>query len=253
MHRLRPDGVAEVDVAGTMDLDWTRSWSASVEEISRTPGLRAVVLQGEGRFFCLGGDLDWMQRQPDRRAALHELASSLHEGVLRLVSVDVPIIARVHGSAAGAGMSLVLLADLVIAADDVSFTMAYSGVGLSPDGGASWLLPRIVGPRRAAEIILTNRTIKAEEAWQLGLVARVVPRGDLDKTCEALVVSLAAGPTASYAATKRLLARSDSTTLEEQLGFEATSIAELAGSETGHEGVNAFLERRPAVFHREAG
>lgn len=246
----KPDdrGVATLPIATSIDLAWATEFRDAARALHEQPELRVVVLAAEGRFFCLGGDLKWMAAQDDPAAGLLELAGTLHEGVAALAELDAPVVARVQGPAAGAGMSLVLGADIAIAAESASLTMAYTGVGLSPDGGASWLLPRIVGQRRATEIILSNRTIPAAEAAELGVLSQVVPAEELDEAVEALVAKLAAGPTASYGATKRLLAASAQNSLTDQLALEAESIARLGGAPTGKEGVAAFLERRAPVF-----
>lgn len=248
MISLDDRGIATLPVATSMTAEWLRQFRDDAVALTTLEGVRAVVLAAEGRFFNLGGDLPSMAATDDPEAVLRELAGILHEGVLALSTVGAPVIARVQGPAAGAGLSLVLGADLAIASEAASFTMAYTGVGLSPDGGASWLLPRIVGARRASELILTNRTLTAVEAAELGIVTRVVAADDLDAEVDALAARLAAGPTASYAAAKRLLAVSSENDLATQLALEGESIATMAGTPTGREGVAAFLERRPAAF-----
>jgi 2-(1,2-epoxy-1,2-dihydrophenyl)acetyl-CoA isomerase len=239
---------AIIDVTGAIDLPWAEAFRDRAEALHGDPDLRVVTMAGEGKFFSLGGDLAWMAAQEDPTAGLLELVAAFHAGIVALITLPVPVVARVHGPAAGGGMSLVLGADLAIAAESAYFTMAYSGVGLSPDGGGSWLLPRIVGARRATEIIMSNRRVGATEAAQLGIVSRVVPDDELDTAVDELVTTLASGPTASYGATKRLLALAAESTLEEQLAAEAQSIAALAASPTGQEGIAAFLARRAPAF-----
>jgi 2-(1,2-epoxy-1,2-dihydrophenyl)acetyl-CoA isomerase len=199
-------------------------------------------------MFCAGGNLGWMAAQPDREDALRELASVLHEGLGELLDLDVPIVAAVHGPAAGAGVSLALVADIAYAGRSANFTVAYTAVGLSPDGGCSWLLPRAVGHRRASELMLTNRRVDADEAAAIGLVTAVVDDAELDATARATAQRLASGPTEAFAATKRLLRSTWTAELDEQLDREAACIAELAGSPTGTEGVDAFLAKRPPDF-----
>jgi 2-(1,2-epoxy-1,2-dihydrophenyl)acetyl-CoA isomerase len=245
---MSADPVAHVSVTGPIDMAWAEAFRDRVRALATQDGLRVVVLAAEGRFFSPGGDLAWMEAQDDPEAGLLALAGTFHEGIAALAALPVPVVARVHGPAAGGGLSLMLGADIAIAAESAFFTMAYSGVGLSPDGGGSWLLPRIVGVRRATEIILTNRKIGAAEAVELGLVTRAVPDAELDAAVDALVAQLAAGPTAAYAASKRLLARSVDSTFSDQLAAEAASIAQLAGAPTGQEGIAAFLARRAPRF-----
>jgi 2-(1,2-epoxy-1,2-dihydrophenyl)acetyl-CoA isomerase len=242
------DGVARITMRGAIDLAAAQALHDHARALRARADVRVVVIGAEGRFFSPGGDLGWMAAQEDPGAAVHELASTLHEGVAILAALDAPIVARVHGAAAGAGLSLVLLADIAIAAASASFTMAYTAVGLSPDGGASWLLPRIVGRRRAAEMMLLNPRVDAAEAERLGIVTRAVPDDRLDAEVDAVVAQLAAGPTPAYATVRRLLARSSQTDLAEQLRLEADGIAALAGSPTGREGIAAFLEKREPRF-----
>jgi enoyl-CoA hydratase/carnithine racemase len=147
-----------------------------------------------------------------------------------------------------AGVSIVLLADVVVAAESATFSLAYAGAGLSPDGGSSWMLPRTVGRRRALEIMLLNPRVDAQRAEQLGLVTRVVPDATLRETAAGLIAELAAGPTAAYGAARRLLMRGERSTFEEQLDAEAAEIARLAGGPTGTEGIHAFLQKRRPIF-----
>jgi len=242
------DGVAELRISGPIDLDWASAFSECVRDLRECVGLRVVKLSGDGRFFCPGGDLSWMRDQSDPGGAIHQLATTLHDGVLGLAALNAPVVARVQGAAAGAGLSLVLGADFAIAGASATFTVAYTSVGLSPDGGASWLLPRIVGQRRATELILTSCRLSAADAAQLGIITSAVDDDALDATVDAFVVQLAAGPTPAYGATKRLLQRSSQRDFADQLNAEADSISTLAGSPTGQEGIAAFLDKRAAVF-----
>lgn len=240
--------VAELRIRGAINLDWTRALRAHATELRSRDDIRVVRISAEGRFFCPGGDLRWMADQPDRTAAVKELADAFHAGLVDLTATEAPIVAEVHGAAAGAGVSIVLLADIVVAAESAAFTLAYVSAGLSPDGGSSWLLPRIVGRRRALEIMLLDPTVDAHQAEQLGLVTRVVPDETLRQTADGIVAQLAAGPTAAYAAARRLLLRSAHASFEEQLDAEAAEIAQLAGGPTGTEGIHAFLEKRKPGF-----
>ena len=246
---LTTDGaVAELRISGAIDLAWTQQLRDHAAALRADAGVRVVKLVGEGRFFCPGGDLAWMDGQPDKQVAIHELASTLHTGLKDLMALDAPVVARVHGPAAGAGLSLVLGADIAIAADSATLVMAYAGVGLSPDGGSSWLLPRLVGRRRAAEIMMLNGPIKAPDAVGMGILTKAVPEDELDAAVDAVVTQLATGPTATYGAIKRLLGSSSQNDYETQLGLEADQIAALAGSPTGAEGIAAFLEKRKPSF-----
>jgi 2-(1,2-epoxy-1,2-dihydrophenyl)acetyl-CoA isomerase len=179
---------------------------------------------------------------------LEEVLSFLHPAVADLAELPAPVVAAVQGSAAGAGLALVAGADLVLAGASARFVLAYTGIGLVPDGGSTWYLPRIVGTRRALELALTNRALSADEACEWGLVTRVVADAELVAEAEALVATLASGPTRAYAATKRLLRASLSMPLESQLTHEATEMVVAGESRDGIEGVAAFVEKRTPTF-----
>jgi 2-(1,2-epoxy-1,2-dihydrophenyl)acetyl-CoA isomerase len=241
-------GVARLEVGAAIGPEWIATFDDALAELSQRDDVRVVLLAGDGRFFCPGGDLRWIHAQEDRSAAVAELAGSLHRALERLAALPAPTVARVHAPAAGAGMSLVLATDIAIAGASASFTAAYTAVGLSPDGGMTWSLPRIVGRRRAMELMLRNRRVDAAEAASLGIVTSSVPDDELDAAVDEVVGALAAGPTESYAAVKRLLATSSDSSLADQLAAEAASIARLAGGPGAAEGMDAFLEKRPPVY-----
>ena len=162
--------------------------------------------------------------------------------------MNAPVIAAVHGSAAGAGMSLACAADFVLAADSAKFTMAYTRAGLTPDGSSTYFLPRIVGLRRALELSLTSRVLTAAEALALGIVTRVVPEASLLDEARRLAAELAAGPTQALGATKRLLHAGWTGTLETQMELETRAIADVARGHDAREGIAAFAAKRPAKF-----
>lgn len=241
-------GVANLVIEGPIDLEWAQALREHAQALAGRDDLRVVLLSARGRMFCPGGDIGWMTAQEDVGAAVHHLASTLHEGLEVLAALDAPVVAKVNGVAAGAGMSLVLGVDVAIAGSSAMFTMAYTGVGLSPDGGASWLLPRVVGRRAALDMMLSNRKVGAEEAAELGIVTRVVADDDLDAEVDAYVAQLASGPTAAYGTIKGLLAISSQQGFAEQMQAEADAIGALACSPTGIEGIAAFLEKRDPQF-----
>ncbi|MGU3434233.1 enoyl-CoA hydratase-related protein [Actinomycetes bacterium M1A6_2h] len=210
----------------------------------------AVLLVGNGDNFCAGGNVLAFAAAEDRTAYVREAADTLHRFVLALDSVVVPVVAAVHGWAAGAGMSLVCHADIAIGARSTKFRPAYPALGFTPDGGMSWALPRIVGPRRARDILLSDSILGGEEAHRLGLLTRLVGDDVVVSEAERVARSLAVGPAETIGATKRLLAQSDTNTLAEQLEAEAVSISTLAGSPTGREGVDAFVAKRRPDFPR---
>jgi 2-(1,2-epoxy-1,2-dihydrophenyl)acetyl-CoA isomerase len=238
----RPDAGNSIDLTMAEELDeLTTAWTTD-------PGVRAVLVQGEGSTFCVGGDLKSFASEPDLPAHLTEITTHLHAAISRLAGMDAPVIAAVHGSAAGAGCSLAAVADLVLAGASSRFVMAYTAIGLTPDGSGSWSLPRVVGLRRALELTLTNRRLTAAEAVEVGLATRVVPDEDLRDEAEQLARSLAAGPTAALGAAKRLLRGSLANDLETQMTLEAEALALAAGSADGREGIAAFLEKRTPRF-----
>jgi 2-(1,2-epoxy-1,2-dihydrophenyl)acetyl-CoA isomerase len=166
----------------------------------------------------------------------------------QLVRGDAPVVAAVQGSAAGAGMGLVGASDVVIAGESAKFVMAYTDVGLTPDGASSWFLPRLVGLRRALELTFTNRVLSAAEALEWGLLTSVVPDDQLAAEAEAVATRLAKGPTLALAAAKRLLHTSLESTLESHLAREAEEIAAASGRADGAEGIAAFVEKRAPTF-----
>jgi 2-(1,2-epoxy-1,2-dihydrophenyl)acetyl-CoA isomerase len=172
------------------------------------------------------------------------MAGDLHMALSRLARMDPPVIAAVNGAAGGAGFSIVMAADLAIAAQSAKFTMAYTNAGLSPDGSSTFYMPRKIGDRRARELMLTNRVLSAAEALDWGVVNQVVADGEALAAAMTLAKRLAAGPTRAYGAVKTLLNESFEHGLESQMELEARKIAELVVSADGQEGIKAFFEKR---------
>jgi 2-(1,2-epoxy-1,2-dihydrophenyl)acetyl-CoA isomerase len=211
--------------------------------------VRGVLLSGSGARFCGGGDVKHFATLGDGLGHhLREITVPLHAAVSQLVRLDAPVVAAVHGSAAGAGIGLMAAADLVVAAASTKFVLAYTGIGLTPDCGSSWFLPRIVGVRRALELTLTNRVLDADEARDWGLVTTVVPDDECRPTALALVEQLATGPTRAFGAAKRLVHGSLEHTLDQHLVAETEEIVGVASTADAHEGVTAFAEKRAATF-----
>jgi len=210
---------------------------------------KVVVLTASGRFFCAGGDLKAMASSPlGSGPYVKGMADDLHRAISTFARMDAVLITAVNGVAAGAGFSLAITGDLVLAAESASFTMAYTKVGLSPDGSSSYYLPRLIGIRRTQELMLTNRRLSAREAWQWGLITEVVPDDDLVARTDALATEMAAGAKDSGSAVKRLLLTTFGSGLEEQMDIEGRLIAACADSADGREGINAFLAKRAARF-----
>lgn len=243
------DGVATVtlnrpDGANALNMAMGRDLLEAALRIEGDPAVRAVVVTGAGKHFCFGGDLNGMAQQGAGVGAfLTELTTSIHAAISCFTRMRAPVIAAVNGTAAGGGVGLVCMTDLAIAGRSSRFSLAYTGVGLAPDCSTSFLLPRIVGRRRAIELFLTNRVLSADEALAWGLVNQVVEDGELLPQAQALAAKLAAGPTESYAAVKRLVDAADPG-LESQMAVEGRAIAAQALHPHGQEGVAAFLGKR---------
>jgi 2-(1,2-epoxy-1,2-dihydrophenyl)acetyl-CoA isomerase len=171
-----------------------------------------------------------------------------HAALGRLAALPLPVVCAVNGAAAGGGLGLVWCSDYVVAADDAKFATGFAALGLSGDGGSSWFLPRLVGLRRARELILHNRILTAAEALDWGLVDRVVPLAELEPEAESAVAGLAAGPTVAYGEMRRLLWRSLSADLDDQLTAERDAIVRCGATADAIEGITAFVERRPPKF-----
>jgi 2-(1,2-epoxy-1,2-dihydrophenyl)acetyl-CoA isomerase len=235
--------------ANALDLAMARELEDAARRCEQGPGVRAVLLTGAGRFFCGGGDLAGFAGAGEGvYDYLRATADALHAAIARLARMDAPVIAAVNGPAAGAGMSLACMADFALAAESAVFTMAYTAAGLTPDGSSTWFLPRSIGVRRAKELMLTNRRLSAAEALAWDLVSRVVPDPELLPEAEKLARELAAGPTAAFGRTKRLLLRQATSELAPQLDAESEAIAESGRCADGREGVAAFLAKRRPRF-----
>ena len=232
----RPDAQNTVSLQFAMDLD---------EVTQKVHGARAVLLNANGKSFCAGGDLKEFGGKGDELAGhIQEVLSYLHPAIERLDSLDVPVVAAVRGSAAGAGLGLACAADIVLATPDAKFVSAYTRIGLSPDGSTSYSLPRLVGMRRALELVLTNRVIDSSEAQEWGIVTRIVADEQLDDEASALATQLASGATAGLGAARRLVRDSLGRTLAHQLDMEAEAIFRSASDANAKEGIAAFLEKR---------
>jgi 2-(1,2-epoxy-1,2-dihydrophenyl)acetyl-CoA isomerase len=210
--------------------------------------VRAVVLTGRGRFFCTGGDVRSFAAANDAGQAIESITAPLHMAIARLMRLAKPLVVAVNGPAAGAGLGLALLGDAVLAGRSARFTVAYGAIGLSPDAGTSWLLPRLVGLRQAQRLALLGEAIDAEEALRLGMVTRLVADDDLAGETMALAGKLAAGSMSALQRTRRLLLDSFDRGLEAQLEREAESIAAASRDADGREGISAFLSKRSPVF-----
>lgn len=231
-----------------MNLDLIDGLAVAVNQCV-DPDIRAVVLRANGRCFCAGGDIKFFHHmvQTNQPVPVH-MPDRLHAMIEQLRALEKPVVACVHGAAAGAGAPLVLACDLAIAADDAVFNFAYARIGLSPDGSSTYFLPRHVGLKKAAEIFMTMPTLTAGEAQTLGLINWVVPAAELPGRASEIVQQLAEGPTQAFARVKKLLHESAGNSLHDQLALETQMICDASRTADFREGVQSFLEKRPPRF-----
>ena len=235
-------------VLNAFDAAMAEAFLACIEDIAARDDVRAILIKGEGRGFCAGGDVAQFTGGGDPEASIEAIIQPLHAGLRLLDSLKQPSVACLHGAVAGAGFSLALACDLAIAAENAKFTLAYARIGATPDGSGTFHLPRLVGMRKAKELALLADTIDAAEALRLGLVNRVAPADTVEAEAMALARRLAAGPTQAYGRIKSLLAASGGNTLAEQLEAEHQAFRASTHTADFREGVAAFLEKRPASF-----
>jgi len=225
---------------------------AACEQAERDSSARAVVLRGAGPAFLAGGDVAYFHSHlADMPRLVREGGAVFHEAILALRRMSKPVLASVHGAVAGAGVSLLAAADLAIAADGTRFTTAYSRLGTSPDGGATWFLTRLTGYRKAMELMLLSDAFDAQAALSLGLVNWVVTAERLTAETAMIAQRLAKGPTAAFGEIKRLAHESADRALAEQLAAEVEAFARCAATRDFTEGVTAFVEKRKPDFKGE--
>lgn len=219
------------------------------DQVRLDPEIKAVVLNGAGPLFMAGGDIQFFHRtlntMPD---GVMKIVRTLNATINNLMKMAKPVVASVHGSVAGVGVSLMMACDLVIAAQHTKFTMAYSGIGISPDGGASYNLPRLVGMKKAMQWMLLSEIFDAQTALTSGLVNWVVPEEKLQQETQQLLNKLVQGPTQSYAQVKRLLNETWQNDLETQLAYEGEAFEFCSTTNDFKSGVTSFLGKKKPEF-----
>jgi 2-(1,2-epoxy-1,2-dihydrophenyl)acetyl-CoA isomerase len=239
-------------VMNALDEEMIRAFRRNSERAAAEPEARVIVLRGAGPAFVAGGDVAMFRdRVAEMGKLVPELAAELHHGILALCRAPQPVIAAVHGAVAGAGVSIMLACDLVLAAAGTQFSMAYSRIATSPDGGATWFLPRLTGYQKAMELMLLADTVDAETMQRLGVVNQVLAADQLAAATEKLARRLAAGPGQAYAETKALANRAMHAGLPAQLDAEALAFARCAKTEDFVEGITAFTDKRKPRFKNE--
>jgi 2-(1,2-epoxy-1,2-dihydrophenyl)acetyl-CoA isomerase len=233
----------------SFDGKMAKDLSVITEALLHDSELRCLVIKGEGPLFMAGGDIKYFCDGLDTMP--HGILDSvrlLNASILNLQQLDIPILAVVHGSVAGVGVSFLASADLAIAESQTKFTLAYSNIALSPDGGASYFLPRLVGQRKAMEMLLLPEVFGCEEALEYGLINWAVPAEELGQKAAALAQRLGHGPTAAYREIKQLARRSWSASLESQLEAEAQAFTRSTATHDFAQGVQAFLQKKRPKF-----
>ena len=217
--------------------------------LATEPGVRAVVLRGNGEHFCYGADIAMFDGEPRERrpAMIRDLVTKFHQPITRLTRLEVPVLGVAHGNVAGGGVALLAACDVVVAAESTTFRLGWPGIGITMDGGSTWLLPRIIGLHRALELVYTNRSFTAAEAEAWGLVNWLVPDADLAKRVDDLAAMLAGGATRALGFCKRLMFEGLRESLDAHLENEAVTLVRVFTTDDSDEGFRAFAEgRRPA-------
>ena len=252
-YSLDSRGIATLTLSDTstlnsMDTTMFEEGVDCLRKIARDEAVRAVVITGDGRAFCAGGSLGEMEKGFGGGHGFYEHMMLANAFTVELAELPKPVIAKVNGAAVGAGMNAVLAADIAIASEKAKFSEIFGNIGLVPDVGGTYLLPRIVGRSKAKELILTYAMVDAQEALKLGIVSKVVSAEALDEEVDKLAERIAGGPTFAYAMGKKMINRSFETDIHTALEMEAMAQSLAGTSEDNKEGIAAFYEKRKAVF-----
>ena len=240
------------DAYNAIDVEMSEALLAALIDCDEDRDVRAVMITGAGRAFCSGGDIrsmnEELQQGPSAAKFIKLVTATFHTGVATIARMPKPVVMAVNGAAAGGGFSFANSGDLIVAADDATFTMAYSALGVPPDGSSTYRLPRLIGERRAFELFCTNKVLGAAEARDIGLVNEVYPAAEFHARAVEYAARLANSATQALGAGKRLFALSSTTSLETQMEYERQAIAAVSASDDYREAVTAFLGKRKAKF-----
>jgi 2-(1,2-epoxy-1,2-dihydrophenyl)acetyl-CoA isomerase len=239
------------DVFNAMNEQLIREFREVALSLADEADIRVLILRGAGKAFLAGGDVGLFHARkddPTLAATVVPMGDAMHDAIVAIRNMPFPVIAQIQGACAGAGVSVALACDFVVVSDKASFNTAYTKIGLSPDGGTTWVLPRILGMRKATELIMLAETIDAPAALSLGMVTKVVPAEQLDEEVLILANRLSNGATVAYANAKRLLNESFETPMRRQMDNEIARFADCTKTADFKEGVTAFVEKRAAKF-----
>ena len=237
----------------SLDKTMSDAFAPAIQQALADPATRVMILQGAGDHFMAGGDVKGFGETlatpgPERRQGYFDMIGRLHAGIELMQRTHVITLCKVRGACAGVGMSFAVGCDLTIASDDAYFATAYKAIGLTPDGGQSFFLPRLVGVKKAMELTLLSDRITALEALSLGMLTRVVPLAELDAAVDKMAEKIARSSRGSMTGIKRLINGSMQNSLSTQLAAEQESFSSCAGTEDFSEGIRAFIEKRHAKF-----
>jgi len=237
------------DLGNALDIPLSKALLDASIECDEDASIRCVVLTGEGRHFCVGGDVAAFSGAGDQVGRLtKEITAYLHMAISRFARMEKPLITAINGPAAGAGLSLAVLGDIALAKPSAHFTVAYTAIGLTADAGMTYLLPRLIGLRKTQELMLTNARLTAEEAAAIGLITRVIEEIQWEEEVSKVASELSRSATKALGQTRRLLLQTYGDSFEGQMEAEARTIAEAAQSANGREGVAAFVAKRKPEF-----
>ena len=240
------------EAGNSLNAELAEEFYDAVCKISVDSNIKAVIITGKGKLFCGGGDLNFLlSKKNEVKETLLRMTNLLHGAIARLSKISAPVLVGVNGTAGGGGFSLAITGDIIYAVKSAKFTLAYTNAGLSPDLSSTYYLPRLVGLKRAKELMLTNRVFSADEAYAMGIIDLVVDsQQELDQKLQDQAEIFSRGPKNAYSSVKKLLNISFSNGLETQMDLEGTDISENAQSTDGIEGMTAFKEKRSPVFKK---